>query len=350
MDKQKADTLWNLAMKSIILSWKSAVDEFGMDSLYNNDYEDAKNLVINSKKVENFVKYHQPHREFLHAAKKVNDFIKHYEKIINVKYCNFITLMCWLCFFNSEVTQWRFWCPVKRRDPIIYSYLKKYEIKLSKCKTAAIEIQFPGTIELSADEIKDLFTKIPNVEDLRLTFYHNSISIVFNEEIMTKILPKFQFLKAFKTRMHDTKEIVDFCQFIKKSPKIIQYLEITLDEFGIEDIKKMMKALKSLPQLITLNIDFGINKYSTFSRQEIESFKIKTKLKSVKNLTILIKDISILDLISKCFIDITSLKIITICTDLKMGGQFIFTLWPDSNPGRPGELVQNQVAVSKYTN
>ena len=130
---------------------------------------------------------------------------------------------------------------------------------------------------------------------------------------MTKILPKFQFLKAFKIRMQDAKEITDFCQFIKKSPKIIQHLKITLDEFGIEDIKKMMKALKYLPHLITLNIDFGINKYSTFSRQEIESFKIKTKLKSVKNLTILIKDISILDLISKCFIDITSLKIITIC-------------------------------------
>ena len=29
---------------------------------------------------------------------------------------------------------------------------------------------------------------------------------------------------------------------------------------------------------------------------------------------------------------------------------FIFTRWPDSNPGRPGELFQNHVAMSRCTN
>ena len=315
MEEQKVNTLWNLAMKSMIVSWKSAVDKFEIDSLGYNNYDANKNLIGNSKDVEDLINYHEPHREFLHTTKKVDNFISHFEKIVNIAFIRrnseFSTLMCWLSFFNSEVTQWIFWSTLIK-DSIIYSYLKKHEIKLSKCKTVAIEVEFPfdyqSTIALSLDEITDLLTKIPNVEDLRLTFYHNSTSIVLNEKIMKKILPKFQSLKAFKTRMHGTKEIADFCQFIKKSPKIIQNLEITMDEFGIGDFKKMMKALKSLPQLVTLNIDFGFQK--TFSSQEIESFKIKTKLKSVKNLTIWIKDISVLELISKCFIDIKTMKII----------------------------------------
>ena len=51
-----------------------------------------------------------------------------------------------------------------------------------------------------------------------------------------------------------------------------------------------------------------------------------------------------------CIFDLKALLKHEAAADLKMGGQFIFTPWPDSNPGRPGELVQNQVAVSKYTN
>ena len=312
MEEQKVDTLWNLAMKSMILSWKSAVDKFGIDIEFYEGYEDTKNSIVNSKDIQDLVKYHKPHREFLHVAKKINDFISHYEKNIEMENAQFSTLMCWLCFFNSEVIQWRFWYPVMKKDSIIYSYIKKHEIKLSKCKTTAIELQFPiaceATIELSDDEIYDLFTKIPNVEDLRLALYHSSTSIAVNEKIMTKILPKFQFLRAFKTKIDDSYEMKDFCHFIKKSPKIIQHLELTLDEFGIKDFKEMMNALEFLPQLATLNIDFGRDK--TFSRQEIESLRRTTKLESVKNLAIWIKDLSILEFISKYFIDLRSMKII----------------------------------------
>ena len=43
-------------------------------------------------------------------------------------------------------------------------------------------------------------------------------------------------------------------------------------------------------------------------------------------------------------------KIVPLWTDLKRAVQYVFTQWPDSNPGRPGELVSNPVAMSKCTN
>ena len=322
MDEQKVDTLLNLAMKRVILSWKFAIDKFEInDMMYYDDYETVKNFVVNSKDVTGLVKYHEPHREFLHSAKRVDHFMSHFEEIVDIGVCSrstrFSTVMFWLCFLNKEVSEWKFWYPVLIKDSIIYSYLKKHDIKLSKCKTAAIELEFKiasqSTVEHSIDEIKDLFTKIPNIEDLRLGFYHNSTSIVVNKKIMTKILPKFQFLKAFKIRIGDSREIKYFCQFIKKSPKIIQHLEISHDDYGfgnigVKDFKKMMNVLTLLPQLVTLNIDFGED--TTFSRQEIETFKCNDKLKPVKNMTIWIKDGSVMNLISRYICELRSMKII----------------------------------------
>ena len=102
-----------------------------------------------------------------------------------------------------------------------------------------------------------------------------------------------------------------FCQIIKKSPKIIQHLEITFDDcgnIGFKDFKKVMNVLTFLPQLVTLNIDFGRD--TTFSRQKIELVKCKDKLKPVKNMRIWIKDGSIMNLISRYICDLRNLKVI----------------------------------------
>ena len=301
MEGKIIDTLSTLALKSSIRSLKKSINRFKIECYsYSKEIEE---LVFENKDVQDLIHFHQQHREYLSGAKKFDDFRRIY-KGLNFETIDgyFSTLMFWLCFENAECDRWKHW-GIMPEDKIILNYLKKNQLKLLKCRTVAMEI---GDRMMEFQDLQDIFQRIPNVEDLRINIW-KMVEPDSKKILFSNVIPRLQYLKTLKTTIYDQEELTNFCDFVKKSPKNLEFLEIEcetlFDDYGkyFCTTKRMFKALKKLPMLKVCNLSLTSGGEPLTARM-VDSICLKgNEINTVRNMKLWIDDNSSLKLINNCF-------------------------------------------------
>ena len=319
------ESLRDLALKCSIISVKSSIDQLAKKNrnpihphLYIGDLfwgtiPEVKDFVLNSSDVQALIEFHKPHREYLSSMK----MMEYYKRLRNETFpnlsINFDKMMFWLCFENSISAQLRFMPDISSKDQIIFAYMEKNDIKLSNCKILALEINFDNVDINNSISTKDIFARIPKVEDLRLQVYGHKTTTSQNlkEQLMTEILPHCK-LKALKILLSDENQVRELGQCIGNSSNQLEQMEIRFprsddkQHSNIHDMRYLLESLTKLQKLRMLNLDLnGVQ----FSEQEMENTLIDKTIYSVKNMKIWIQDFTLLKLLDKCFTDIQRLAI-----------------------------------------
>ena len=334
--KPEIKSLWTLALQSSFDAVKSATDHFRFDSLLdlydicNHNDKKWKQFVLKNKIIKDLIKYHQPHREFLHRAKKSDE----YRTQLNVwlktfRSYDFLKLVLWSCFENEETTQLKHWS-INPQHVFECAILKKSGAKLLNCKVAAMELGgTDGFGERSFEEHASTLALIPNVEDLRIQIW-GSDEIPYKRKLFEEVLSQFKHLKSFKTGLfiYKSTDVEDFCASVEKSPKILESLEIQYDIHNSSlRFAKFIKSVNDLPLLKVLNLDLshaGMQSYfkSPFVTDKfiksvishlsspLKPFKKPIQIKTVRKMKLWTFDPLTLKLINKLFKGLTSLSLI----------------------------------------
>ena len=176
-----------------------------------------------------------------------------------------------------------------------------------------LEINFDNVDINNSISTKDIFARIPKVEDLRLQVYGHKTTTSQNlkEQLMTEILPHCK-LKALKILLSDENQVRELGQCIGNSSNQLEQMEIRFprsddkQHSNIHDMRYLLESLTKLQKLRMLNLDLnGVQ----FSEQEMENTLIDKTIYSVKNMKIWIQDFTLLKLLDKCFTDIQRLAI-----------------------------------------
>ena len=323
MEVDKVESLWTLALKSLLVSLKSSTDQI-KDQIGRNyrksinfdaefidldwhTFSSANDFILNSSDVQALIEYHKPHREYLCSVKRIEDcrtLLKRED--IFPAYNKFHNLIYWLCFENSETNQLMFQPNIDVIDRTIYAYLEKFNIRLLKCKIVELEINCneEDKLTLSSEQTKDIFARITNVEDLRFWMVPFSrAEEILKKNIMTEIIPQFK-LKALNISLYwasQSADLFELCALIDNSPKFLERLEISFrrdqDAFTGRDVTYLMESLKKLKRLKVLNLDLlGVR----YNDRAFENFFVHDKI-SVKKMKLWIKDYALLKVIHKCF-------------------------------------------------
>ena len=323
---QSVESLWNLAIKRLVISLQSSIDHLGKNELnpiYPNSLwwsmSQAKDLFLNSKHVQALIEYHKPHREYLSSMNRIDDYKRLLRETAPNLSRDYDGMMYWLCFENCFSNQLRFTGAAK--DQIILAYLEKNDIKLSKCKIFALRINFEDVHQkpwvddsISKYElIKDTLARMPKLEDLRLQVCSClTDGKNLRQQLMTEILPRYQ-LKALKILLFDERSVRELGCFIRNSSRQLEQMEICFPGdpqnpySNIHDmIYLLLKSLTKLQKLKMLNLDLDSVQ---FSKQEMENSLIDRNIHSVKKMKIWIHDFNLLKMLDKCFNDIQILAI-----------------------------------------
>ena len=327
-EKPQIKSLWTLALQSSLEAVKSTTDQFPFESLYDiydlcgHDEEKWKKFVLNNKVIKDLIKYHQPHREFLHLAKKSNEFKSQMKIWLKTfRSYDFLKLVLWSCFENEETIQLKHWSIVPKHV-FACAMLKKNRVKLLNCKVAAMEMGgTDGFGERSFEEHSSTLALIPNVEDLRIQIWE-STKFPFQRKLFEDVISQFKHLRSFKTVNYKPKDVDDFCAFVDKSPKILESLEIQYEVYSAQKFAKLIRSLTDLPLLKEFNFDLNFGDYHV-TEELIKSitshlsypFKPFRKqkaiqIKTVRKMKLWTSDTLTLNLINKLFKGLTSLSLI----------------------------------------
>lgn len=329
-EKAQIKSLWTLALQSSLEAVKSTTDQFPFESLYdlydlcNHDDEKWKKSVLNDKTIKDLITFHQPHREFLHQAKKSDEYRSQVNSWLDsFDSYDFLKMVLWLCFENEEATQLKHWS-INPEHVFECAILKKAGTKLLNCKVAAMELGgTDGFGEKSFEEHSSTLALIPNVEDLRIQIW-GSNKFPYKRKLFEEVISQFKHLKSFKTGLFHYKptDVEDFCAYVDKSPKILESLEIQYENNSAQKFAKFIRSLNDLPSLKEFNLDLS------FGRQQVTEELIKSitsnlsypfkkfrkqkaiQIKTVRKMKLWTSDAQTLKLINTLFKGLTSFSLI----------------------------------------
>ena len=315
----KTKSLWNLALKSSLDALKMSIDQLEFTSLYAlfdifDKDEDVEDFLTNLSHIQKLIEFHKPHREILNRSKKFDD----YRNVVNewldglktLHMNTVLKMVLWLCFENEEATQLKHWS-ILPENVFAMAFIKKAQIKLTKCKVAAMELGSSGRCKSNEyEDLSSTLSLIPNVEDLRIQIW-SSQEATYRKKLYEEVISQFQCLKSFKTGFfRDTKDVDDFCYFVDESPKILEVLEIQYDIYdSMQHFAKLVKHLNQLPFLNVFNLDLRFGS-PPINDKMIKSIKKVIPNSSVKTMKLWSEDPLILKLINKCFTGIKYLTLI----------------------------------------
>ena len=308
MYNEKVETLRNLALMCSIRALKSAIRR--LPENWSLSYYDSSSVVeiklasfmhTNLKHINEMVEYHRPHREYLSAVQIYDDYFK----LLNQQGENdrpFYFLIFWLCYENKETIKL---IEGASHIMIFHAIMKKFQIKLPKCKEASLSLKFTrDDVARNFKNAKDLFNRMPNLEKLRTNFYADEELYHLEEKFWAEEISSFNHLTTLSTSLRGS-EFGYFSLFVKNSKKTLKKLQISYFYGDCDELSIFLDSIDQLLDLTTFNIDI-----SDYMQEIIENCLSSITITSVRKMRLWIESLLSLNFVDKFFNGVEVLEII----------------------------------------